>query len=215
MDEQNSANLQPRREPLQARSRKRVELILATTRTLLGKDGLNSVTTTRIAAKAGIPVSSVYQYFPSKKAIFAALYEDYLRRIRDIFDEFQQTEYMALGWEVFFTRMLTTIHSAELRDNIVNELEKAISVYPELLEIDSRHGELAVERMVQLFQELGSEWPRPRLRRMARFLYSLNASIWKYRAQFHPPEKELLEWEVEASLSVIGLCFEEGKNGAA
>jgi AcrR family transcriptional regulator len=61
--------LSPRRLPLQARARKRVDRILDVTVALLAKQGLDALSTAGIAERAGIPIGSVYQYFPSKEAI--------------------------------------------------------------------------------------------------------------------------------------------------
>jgi AcrR family transcriptional regulator len=65
--------LSPRRLPLQARARKRVDRILGITAGLLEKQGLDALTTAEIALRAGVPIGSVYQYFPSKEAILAEL----------------------------------------------------------------------------------------------------------------------------------------------
>ncbi|HEX5066462.1 MAG TPA: TetR/AcrR family transcriptional regulator [Myxococcota bacterium] len=61
--------LSPRRLPLQERARKRVDRILDVTVALLAKQGLDALSTAGIAERAGIPIGSVYQYFPSKEAI--------------------------------------------------------------------------------------------------------------------------------------------------
>ncbi len=51
------------REPTQARARQRVADILAAAADLISDDGVDAVTTTDVAQKAGVPVGSVYQYF--------------------------------------------------------------------------------------------------------------------------------------------------------
>ena len=64
-----------RRPPKQQRSRGRVEEILAAARKLIGEKGIDAVRMRDIAALAGGPISSVYQYFPNKSAILATLFE--------------------------------------------------------------------------------------------------------------------------------------------
>jgi AcrR family transcriptional regulator len=69
-----SANrLRPRRAPLQARARERVERILKATVELLADQSAESLTTAAIAECAGVPIGSVYHYFPSKDAILVEL----------------------------------------------------------------------------------------------------------------------------------------------
>jgi AcrR family transcriptional regulator len=60
-----SDQLTPRRKPRQERSRDRVERILEATAALLGDTPADKITTAAIAEKAGVPIGSVYQYFPT------------------------------------------------------------------------------------------------------------------------------------------------------
>jgi AcrR family transcriptional regulator len=65
----------PRKEPRQARSRATVDSLLDATARVLTRDGYDRASTNRIAETAGISIGSLYQYFPSKEAIVAALVE--------------------------------------------------------------------------------------------------------------------------------------------
>ena len=65
--------LTPRRRPSQERSRDRVERILDATAALLGDTPVDKITTAAIAETAGVPIGSVYQYFPNKLAVLAEL----------------------------------------------------------------------------------------------------------------------------------------------
>ena len=55
--------------PSQARSRFTVETILEAASEILRVEGVDAVTTRKIAARAGVSVGAVYQYFPNKEAI--------------------------------------------------------------------------------------------------------------------------------------------------
>jgi AcrR family transcriptional regulator len=68
-----SDQLTPRRKPSQERSRDRVERILDATADLLGTTAVDKITTAAIAETAGVPIGSVYQYFPNKLAVLAEL----------------------------------------------------------------------------------------------------------------------------------------------
>lgn len=65
--------LSPRRKPSQDRSRDRVERILDATAALLGETPVDKITTAAIAETAGVPIGSVYQYFPNKLSVLAEL----------------------------------------------------------------------------------------------------------------------------------------------
>jgi AcrR family transcriptional regulator len=63
----------PRKEPRQERARATVDAILSATARILVKEGYDRASTNRIALEAGVSVGSLYQYFPSKEALVAAL----------------------------------------------------------------------------------------------------------------------------------------------
>jgi AcrR family transcriptional regulator len=65
--------LERRATPRQARARERVESILAAARVIIQQDGVEPLSTQRIAMVAGIPVGSVYQFFPNKHSIVLEL----------------------------------------------------------------------------------------------------------------------------------------------
>ncbi len=76
-----------RRRPKQQRGRERVKIILAVALELIARDGVDAVTMKAIAALSGGPIASVYQYFPNKSAIIAALYSAYLSKVEKVIGE--------------------------------------------------------------------------------------------------------------------------------
>lgn len=62
-----------RTEPKQLRALDRVEAILAVTESMVANG--EKVTTSSIAKKAGIPVGSIYRYFPDINAIYSQLFK--------------------------------------------------------------------------------------------------------------------------------------------
>jgi len=66
-------SLKARKAPDQARSRETVSVILEASARILESDGLCGFNTNAIAAKAGVSIGSLYQYFPNKDSIVLAL----------------------------------------------------------------------------------------------------------------------------------------------
>ena len=58
-----------RKQPIQDRSTATVEAIVEAAIRILRTDGWARLTTTRVAARAGVSVGSLYQYFPNREAI--------------------------------------------------------------------------------------------------------------------------------------------------
>jgi AcrR family transcriptional regulator len=75
--------LKARKAPGQARSQETVAVILEASARILESDGLCGFNTNAIAAKAGVSVGSLYQYFPNKGSIVLALIGSFERAFHD------------------------------------------------------------------------------------------------------------------------------------
>jgi AcrR family transcriptional regulator len=71
----------PRKSASQERSRSTVNTILEATTRILIKEGYDRASTNKIAAAAGVSIGSLYQYFPSKEALVAAVSERHSREV--------------------------------------------------------------------------------------------------------------------------------------
>jgi len=65
--------LRPRKQPLQGRSRDTVSAILAAAAQVFTRRGYAATSTNHIAARAGVSIGSLYEYFPNKDALLVAL----------------------------------------------------------------------------------------------------------------------------------------------
>jgi AcrR family transcriptional regulator len=83
-DDQSDLEAKLRNVPTQARSRERLRRVLDAADDVLAAEGAEAFTTTRIAEVAGIPVGSVYRYFPDKEAIVEALALSYWSDFEDL-----------------------------------------------------------------------------------------------------------------------------------
>lgn len=74
----------PRKAATQERSRATVDALLNATARILTKHGYDRASTNRVAQLAGVSIGSLYQYFPSKEALVAALLEKHVDETRAI-----------------------------------------------------------------------------------------------------------------------------------
>ena len=71
----------PRKSAIQERSRATVDALVEATARILVKEGFDKASTNRIAEVAGVSVGSLYQYFPGKEALVAAVIERHQQQI--------------------------------------------------------------------------------------------------------------------------------------
>lgn len=74
----------PRKMPIQARSRRMVEAILDAAADVLTERGHAATSTNLVAERAGVSVGSLYQYFPNKAALIAALHARHSRQMAQV-----------------------------------------------------------------------------------------------------------------------------------
>jgi AcrR family transcriptional regulator len=74
-------SLKPRKQPVQARSAASVEAILEATLQVLVQVGKERLTTTLVAARAGVSVGTLYQYFPNKSSLLQAALRRHLDEV--------------------------------------------------------------------------------------------------------------------------------------
>jgi len=83
--------MKPRKSASQQRSRATVDALVEATARILVREGYDKASTNRIADKAGVSIGSLYQYFPGKEALVAAVIDrhntDVMRVVRDALAE--------------------------------------------------------------------------------------------------------------------------------
>src|SRR5579863_8266278 len=76
-----------KRTPVQGRSAGTVQHILDATSALLVKIPLEQITTSRVAAEAGVSIGGLYRFFPDKQALIGAIA---VHRVEEFEQEVQQ-----------------------------------------------------------------------------------------------------------------------------
>lgn len=82
MNSDSTANLTFRKKPQQERSIQRVDAILSVAARLITEKGFSAMKMTELATVAGVPIGSIYQYFPDKAAIVRALLDRHANLIQ-------------------------------------------------------------------------------------------------------------------------------------
>src|SRR5215468_12728403 len=74
----------PRKQASQERSRVTVDALIEATARLLVREGFDKASTNRIAQEAGVSIGSLYQYYPSKEALVAAVIDRHNKQIMQV-----------------------------------------------------------------------------------------------------------------------------------
>jgi AcrR family transcriptional regulator len=74
----------PRKVASQERSRSTVDALLEATARVLTKEGYDRASTNRISEVAGVSIGSLYQYFPSKEALVAAVIDRHTQEVSEV-----------------------------------------------------------------------------------------------------------------------------------
>jgi len=161
-----------RREPVQRRSRARVERALDAAAELADELGPEVVTTSLIAERAGVSVSWLYDYFDDRQAIFSAVvlryiadfatlidrtyerqvFESWAQQVDAVIDEFVELYRTAVGFRaLWFSPMLDV---ALLDANRVNDVALAEQAVRRLREHGLVPAELDLDLPMQVVTAL-------------------------------------------------------------
>ena len=78
-------NHEPRKRPVQSRSRHTVAAIVQAAAQVFDEIGYHETTTDRVANRAGVSIGTLYQYFPDKDVLLVALFEHHLEETRELY----------------------------------------------------------------------------------------------------------------------------------
>jgi len=112
---QSQSTLEPRKSPVQARSTASVDAILKATIQVLLKVGKERLTTTRVAARAGVSVGTLYQYFPNKAALLRAALQRHMDEIGAVLESVCR-EQSGSSLEKMATVLVTRFLDAKMKD---------------------------------------------------------------------------------------------------
>jgi AcrR family transcriptional regulator len=188
------AERSPRKAPQQARSRLMRARILEASLRVLRDEGALGFTTTRVASEAGISVGSLYQYFPNKHALVAAMHEqdqregwDHIASVLDRRDWSGQQRVEALA-QWFFASETDEVAT-------MGTVDGDIDVFLREGTVDGALYEVAVQRFASFVSEVSAtSRSRGELRFAAEFMMVTIESVGKSVARRQLNPAGIREW---------------------
>lgn len=163
--------IEPRRVPVQARSRERVERILDAAAQLLADKGYDAVKTNSIAQHAGVSIGSVYQFFPNRFAIFNALAARYREKIANSLSKTLGSKAPDRPWQEALEDAFDSLAKMWRNDWAFHSVWQAIQNTAELTEAREKYREMLInEDLVFFFRRVLPQESDARLQTMARVM---------------------------------------------
>ena len=179
--------LSPRRKPSQERSRDRVERILDATAELLAELPVDKMTTAAIAEKAGVPIGSVYQYFPNKLAVLAQLARRVMEKVDLQTASLIAEDFGVLPWDQAIDRAIDATMQGYAEQPGYVQLLLSIRPTPEFGAITDESNE-RVAAMLALHPALQSVIPPNRIELVTRSAIRAVNSLQDWALSVDDPE---------------------------
>ncbi|MFO0554997.1 MAG: TetR/AcrR family transcriptional regulator [Polyangiaceae bacterium] len=157
------SRLSPRREPVLERGRDTRAAILAAAAQVFSSQGYAKGTTNRIAARAGVSIGSLYQYFPNKDSILVALLYRHMEEGVALVLELLAEDVSALGLDARiarYVRAMLMFHESDpkLHRVLFEEAPHPRAVWQRLAQLEATLCE-AVATMFRASPDIGVAAP--------------------------------------------------------
>ena len=171
------AHLARRREPVQERARKTVELILDTAAALIEEAGIEAFNTNVLAERAGVRVRTVYRYFPNKLAVITAVAERLADEWDGWFEGFRALSDPRSSWRTLWVAYIGTFVDGIRRVRGGLAIRRAMRALPELQAIDRQDNERLARQLAAAIERRGVVVPLTRLTTMARLIIETAVAV--------------------------------------
>ena len=181
-------HLARRRQPVQERARKTVELILDAAASLLEDEGVEAFNTNVLADRAAVRVRTVYRYFPNKLAVITAVAERLAHEWDSWFDRFRALADPSSDWRALWAAYVDAFVVGIRKVPGGLAIRRAMRALPELQAIDRQDNERLARQLAAALARRGVGLPRRRLNLMSRILIETAVTVLDL-ALFEPPAR--------------------------
>jgi len=174
--------LMPRKRPTQERSKRKFDALLSASRKLLVEVGFESFTCEEVAARAEVPIGTLYQFFANKYVIVCELNRQDLVAVSQELADFNG-EIPSMDWLRHMNRFVD--HMAELwtSDPSRREVWLAMQSTPSTRATGAIHEKEFAEVVAKMLRPLSPRTPRARRTMMAEVLVHVVYSMLNFSVQ--------------------------------
>nr|WP_221285544.1 TetR family transcriptional regulator [Prescottella equi] len=174
--------LMPRKRPTQERSRRKFDALLNASRELLVDVGFESFTCEEVAARADVPIGTLYQFFANKYVIVCELNRQDLVGVQQELEAFGG-EVPSLDWLRFLNTFVDHMAGLWTSDPSRREVWLAMQSTPSTRATGVIHEKQFAERVTRMLAPLTPHTPRERRTMMAEVLVHVVYSMLNFSVQ--------------------------------
>ncbi len=153
------------RVPQQERSKLRADTIVAVSRALIARHGILELKMSEIAARARVPIGSVYQYFPTKSALISHLFARNLDTYHALAGRTLARVEDAAGCVRALRRVCRQIYLDNRHDILMREIWIGVQADRTIRQLHLADNEFFSRLFFETLLRIGSRFPRQLLLR--------------------------------------------------
>jgi len=163
-----------RRKPTQSRAIETKARLLEAAHDILTKEGLDALTTRRLATVSGLSVGSIYVYFPNLEALLFYVFEQRLWARLAVFDEVFDAPDPNLSGRDHVNAYFRLMADRHMWSKLDLELKNAEEKFPALKSHTQWFEDELTARYIKQWKRLGSDWRDADLKLLAAYAHNLD-----------------------------------------
>jgi AcrR family transcriptional regulator len=172
-DGEGQAESERRRLPSQKRSRERVERMLEAASGLIARNGSDALKMSEIAARAAVPIGSLYQFFPDKSAIIRVLAERYTRESQICIAQALATVRTREDMERAFADLVDAYYGLVLAEPVMRDIWSGTQADRALRELELADSRASAKLVTDALMRVGPDRRRDETERTAFLMWQL------------------------------------------
>lgn len=181
-----------RKEPTQQRSKERVERMLAAAVELIGSQGSDAMKMGEVAARAGVSIGSLYQFFPDKSAIIRALAERHTAAGRSCIDGALAAVRTREALLIAFTDLIDAYYAIFRASPVTRDVWSGMQADKALREIELADSRANAATLIETVKRLNPSGDPERLASAAFLIWQLGEATMRLAVSVGRAEGNLL-----------------------
>lgn len=197
--------IEPRKQPRQERSQEMVQRILDTAQQLAGETGIKGLTTGKIAARAGLSIGSLYQYFPNKESIILELARRWLSGFRGALER-RRSGRRPRTWRAFAALMhdfFQEVANLYRESAVMLPILQLMEASAELRHVEHDHDQAIIDEMAQWFREINPALAMADAKRLGLMMLDVGHTCLSTAAESKPAQAGRIVEDLETMMLAL------------